>query len=92
MQRRLVELRSVFGQGLVGRERLDEAVRWRFRSDPSLREELVRLAQAEHACCPFFRFDLLAVDDETWWEIRVPSGGEAVLDLFYELPAGPGGV
>ena len=88
VQRRLAEFRDVFARALVGTERLaDGVVRWRFQASPGLEDELRSLAEREHACCRFFRFDVRTVGREVWWDSRVERPEAApVLEELFALP------
>jgi hypothetical protein len=86
-RQRLDELREVFERGYLGGERITDGVRWRFRAAPGLEMQLRDLAEREHQCCRFFRFDIRATGDEIWWESRVANAAaQPILDEFFELP------
>jgi hypothetical protein len=83
---RLAEYRSLFETALVGRERTQNGIRFRFRSDA---ESWVReIAAKEKSCCAFFEFDVSATADEVIWEAGVGDDemARAVLEEFYRLP------
>jgi hypothetical protein len=44
--------------------------------------ELVKLAQREKACCPFFDFSLIIDSTMTTFVVEVPDGASPVLDQF----------
>jgi hypothetical protein len=50
--------------------------------DPAQWEPVVRLAQREKACCPFFDFTLGIGADALTLTITVPEEAAALLDLF----------
>jgi len=50
--------------------------------DPARWEPVVRLAQREKACCPFFEFTLGIGVDALTLTISVPESAAALLDLF----------
>ncbi len=88
MRRRLDEFRDVFEQGYLDGERIDGGVRWRFRAAPGLESHLRSLADREHECCHFFRFDIRAADNEIWWDTRVDDvEAPPILEAFFALPS-----
>jgi hypothetical protein len=86
MRQRLLEFREVLSRGFLGGERLASGVRWRFTNQPGLEMELRDLAAREQGCCPFFRFQISAAGSEIWWDTRVQSGAEPILEEFFRLP------
>jgi hypothetical protein len=88
VRQRLDEFRAVFRRGYVGGEHTSGGVRWRFRNVPGLGADLLSLAEREHACCRFLRFDLRVMGDEVWWETEVDDlNARPILDEFFALPA-----
>lgn len=87
-EERLAEYRNLFGEHLVGRERTDTGIRFRFRADPGLAENVRDLAAREKACCAFFDFAISETDQEVTWEATVIDDPAArqILDEFYQLP------
>jgi hypothetical protein len=85
-RRRMEEFRDVFERAYLSSERFPGGGRFRFRSTEGLEAELRSLAEREHACCRFFRFEIFAKNDELWWETRVEAEAEPVLDAFLALP------
>jgi hypothetical protein len=87
-RRRLDEFRAAFERGYLDSERLqDGALRWRFRAHPGLAEELRSLAEREHACCRFLRFEIRATGDEIAWDSRASDPDALpVLEEFFALP------
>lgn len=85
-RRRLEEFRDVFERGYLSSERFPGGGRFRFRTLPGLEAELRSLAEREHACCRFFRFEIFIKDGELLWETRVDREAEPVLEVFLELP------
>lgn len=61
---------------------------FRLRPDLAGLSDLVRLAQREHACCPFFDFTLRITATSSSLVISVPSDAAPVLDTFAGLAAG----
>ncbi|MGH9389025.1 MAG: hypothetical protein ACRD1Z_05365 [Vicinamibacteria bacterium] len=85
-RRRMEEFRDVFERGYLSSERFPGGGRFRFRAIPGLEAEIRSLAEREQACCRFFRFEIFAKGDELWWETRVDSEAEPVLEVLLELP------
>ena len=87
MRHRLDEFREAFGRGYLSGERTAGGVRWRFRAVPGLERDLRSLAEREHACCRFFRFDVRASGSEIWWDTSVDDAeAQPILDAFFTLP------
>lgn len=87
VRRRLDEFRDVFERGYLDSERIDGGVRWRFQAAPGLESHLRSLADREHECCRFFRFDIRAADNEIWWDSRVDDvEAQPILEEFFALP------
>jgi len=90
-EERLAEYHRLFGQALIGRERLgDGAVRFRLRDGDGIEAWVRDLAARENACCPFFAFEITATADEVVWDAAVidNESARAVLDEFYALVDG----
>lgn len=87
-EERLDEYRRLFTQSLVGRERTDEGVRFRFRTDPGVEGWVRDLAAREKACCAFYAYTVTVEGDEVLWDCAVPDNdiAQAVLEEFYALP------
>jgi hypothetical protein len=83
---RLEEFRDAFARGYLSSERFPGGGRFRFRALPGLEAEIRSLAEREHACCRFFRFEVFVKDGELWWETRVDAEAEPILEIFLELP------
>lgn len=66
-------------------ERFDGGVRWVFSVRPGLAAELRNLAENEHRCCSFFKFDLQAAGDTIVWETRAGKDAARVLEEFARL-------
>jgi len=82
----MTEFRDLFADGFLGTTRLDDGIRWRFVSGAEQLEQIVALARQEHACCPFFQFDILQQSDEIWWESRVSAEASQMLVMLEQLP------
>jgi hypothetical protein len=67
-------------------ERFEGGVRWIFANRPGLGAELGRLAEKEHQCCSFFKFDLREAGDSIVWETTASKEAARVLDEFARLP------
>jgi hypothetical protein len=85
---RFSEYERLFIGALVGRERVGEGIRFRFRADPGLEDWVRDLAAREMACCAFFTFDTTVHGDEVWWDVSVVDDDLArqILDEYYRLP------
>jgi hypothetical protein len=85
---RLAEYERLFLGALVGRQRSEEGIRFRFRADPGLEDWVRDLAAREKACCAFFSFDITAHGDEVWMDASVIDDDLArqILDEYYHLP------
>jgi hypothetical protein len=85
---RIAEYDRLFAQSLIGRQRTDGGIRFRFRAHVGLEDWLRDLAAREKACCAFFTFTVTAQDNEVWWDASVVDDDIArrILDEFYGLP------
>jgi hypothetical protein len=85
---RLAEYERLFTEALIGRERIDGGIRFRFRAAPGLQDWVVDLAAREQACCAFFAFTVTVHDEELWWEASVVDDDMArqILNEFYGFP------
>jgi hypothetical protein len=95
---RMAEYRRLFAGFLIGRERSEAGISFRFRADPGVEDWVRDLAGREQDCCAFFRFTVGASDREVRWAASVIDDDAArqVLADFYLLPdvlagAGPAG-
>jgi len=87
-QERTADYRRLFQAALVGRDREERMVRFRFDRS-AVDEAAVRsLVARERVCCPFFDIRLSTAGDELWWETRVDPlpGAPALLEEIYLLP------
>lgn len=87
-EERLAEYRRLFGSDLIGRERTENGIRFRFGVRDGLAAEIRDLAAREKACCAFFDFDIREHDDEITWDASVVDDPIArqILDEYYALP------
>lgn len=85
VQGQLDGYRAAF-EDLLRVEKLEGRVRWVFANRPGLRDELRNLAEKEHQCCRFFKFDLRADGDTIVWETSAGPDAAQVLDEFARLP------
>jgi len=87
-EQRLDEYHRLFGQALVGRERVgNNGVRFRLRAEDGIEAWVRDLAAREEACCAFFAFEITNTGGEVVWDAEVIDGdtARAVLDEFYHL-------
>lgn len=87
-EERLAEYRRLFGEHLIGRERTETGIRFRFGVRDGLAEEIRDLAAREKACCAFFDFEVTEHDDEITWDASVVDDPVArqILEEYYALP------
>jgi hypothetical protein len=85
---RLAEYQRLYTEALIGRERTDDGIRFRFRDRPGLEDWVRDLAAREKACCAFFSFTVTVHGDEVWWDSSVVDDDIArqILDEMYRLP------
>jgi hypothetical protein len=85
---RFADYQRLFTGPLIGRERVGDGIRFRFRAEPGLEKEVRDLAAREKACCAFFNFDISVHGDEVWWDSSVVDDDLArqILDEYYRLP------
>jgi hypothetical protein len=84
---RVAEYDRLFTEVLVGRERTEGGIRFRFRADPGVEDWVRDLAAREKACCAWREFDVTLQDGEVWWDERaVDEIAQQFLDDFYGLP------
>jgi hypothetical protein len=77
--------RAAFEQ-LLHVEKFEGGVRWVFTNRPGLGAELRTLAEKEHQCCSFFKFDLQDAGETIVWETTASKEAGRVLDEFARLP------
>ncbi len=82
------EYRRLFSGFLIGRERSDAGITFRFRADPGLESWIRDLAAREQACCAFFSTAVSATAREVRWDLSVIDDDLArqALAGFYSLP------
>jgi hypothetical protein len=93
-EQRMAEYGRLFAQSLAGRDRTEQRVRLRFRTDGGVEAWVRDLAAREKACCPFYDFGISATGGEVWWDISLVDGGanddpdtaRIMLDEFYDAP------
>jgi mercuric ion transport protein len=85
VQGQLDGYRAAFAH-LLRVERFEGGARWVFAKRPSLDLELRNLAEKEHQCCSFFKFDVRADRDTLVWETTAHESAAKVLDEFARLP------
>lgn len=71
---------------LTSTERTNDGFRWRFRNTPGLEESLQTVSRAEHACCAFMKFDVVATADEVVWETRGDENAQRAIEEYMRLP------
>jgi len=87
-EQRLAEYRRLFTTRLLGRQRTEAGVRFRFADQPGLAEWVQDLSDREHACCPFMFFEVAGHGGELWWDVTTVDDDTArlALDGLYDLP------
>ncbi|WP_284740318.1 hypothetical protein [Amycolatopsis sp. RTGN1] len=86
---RLAEYRRLFTHAaFLGRERMPEGIRFRFRAEPGIEKWVRDLAAREKACCAFFAFDITIDGDEVRYDAAVTDNdlARAILEEYYALP------
>jgi hypothetical protein len=85
---RLDTYAQLFADALIGRERTDDGVRFRFRADDGIEQRVHDLAALEKACCAFFEFSITVHGNEVWWDSTTIDDPIAhkILDQMYALP------
>ena len=71
---------------LIRTEKFEGGVRWIFENRPGLDAELRNLAEKEHQCCSFFKFDLRTTGETIVWETTAHKEAATVLEEFGRLP------
>ena len=85
VQGQLDGYRAAFAQ-LLRSEKLPRGFRWVFATRPGLEAELRTLAEKEHQCCRFFKFELRSIGDVVTWEVTGDERAENALKAFEQLP------
>jgi len=85
---RIARYQALFTSALLGRERIDDGIRFRLRAEPGIENEATELAALDKACCAFFTFTIARHGNEIWWDTSVPDDdiARAILDEYYNLP------
>jgi hypothetical protein len=86
MADRIAEFRELFADGLVGRDRTAEGIRFRFRATAAMESRIRDLARRENECCPFFTFNITVTGGEVLWDASAPDDARPILDNLYRLP------
>ncbi len=73
-------------------ERFNGGFRWVFEPKPGLEGDLKRLAENEHQCCRFFKFDVRRTHDSIVWQITANERAALVLEEFSRLPSRLSGI
>ena len=77
--------RSVFTH-LLSSTRTDRGFTWTFRRDSSIEAKLQQLAEGEHACCSFMRFEVTTAADIVVWEVSADAHAQSFVDEYFRLP------
>jgi hypothetical protein len=81
------EWRDLIATTVAGVERVSSTeARLRISGGMDGLDGLVRLAQREKACCPFFDFALLIEADSLTLRVMVPTDAAPILDDFFTAP------
>jgi hypothetical protein len=82
---RIAEYQRIFTRALIGRERTDNGIRFRFGAEPGLEAWIADLAAREKACCGFFDFAVTRHGNEIWWDASVVDDdlARSILEEFY---------
>jgi hypothetical protein len=82
-QAQLGEWRTLLATSVDGVDQISRTeLSLRLRNDPALLEALIRLAQREKACCPFFGFTILIGADSLTLHVSVPEEASWLLGEF----------
>jgi hypothetical protein len=84
---RVARIHALMEHELIARERLETAVRLRFRRDAGVEANLEELVALERACCPFLVFALEKLPGEMVLTISGPESAAALLDDAFGGPA-----
>src|SRR5262245_7191817 len=85
---RMADYRRLFDDALIGREKTDGRIEFRFRADPGVEERVRDLVAREQACCAFVDFTVTRSGEEVLWSASVDDddAARAILAEFYLLP------
>jgi hypothetical protein len=84
---RIAEYGRLFGEVLVGRDRTELGIQFRFRADPGVEDWVRDLAAREKACCAWADSDITVQDGEVWWHWSAADDevAQQILQDFYDL-------
>jgi len=87
-EERVAEYRRLFSGFLIGRDRIGNGFRFRFRADDGIEDWVRDLASREKECCAFFNFVVTGDGGEVHWDASVIDDDMArqVLGEFYRMP------
>jgi mercuric ion transport protein len=85
VQAQLDGYRAAF-EHLLRTETFEGGVRWIFKNRAGLDHELRNLAEKEHQCCTFFKFELRTAGETIVWETTARQEAATVLEEFGRLP------
>ena len=85
VQGQLDGYRAAF-EHLLRVKKFEGGVRWVFQNRRGLGDALRNLAEKEHQCCSFFKFDLRTAGETIVWETKASKEAAAVLEEFARLP------
>ncbi len=87
-EERIAEYRELFAAHLVGRSTLDGVVRFRFRADEGVEDQVRDLIAREQQCCGFFDFTVSVHGGEVVVDTAVGDDAAArtMLDEWARLP------
>jgi hypothetical protein len=85
---RVAEYQRLFARALVGRDRTQDGIVFRFRAEDGIEAWVRDLADREKSCCAFFTFTVTTVGTQVRWAASVVDDdiARAVLDELYALP------
>ncbi|WP_395108305.1 hypothetical protein [Actinomadura sp. SCN-SB] len=85
---RMAEYERLFTQALIGREKTEQGIRFRFRAEQGIEDWVGDLAAREKACCPFLTSTITRSADQVRWDITTIDDdlARAVLAEYYALP------
>lgn len=79
--------RALFAnKAFVRGERTEWGVRWMFRDEDGIEEQVRAQAAFEERCCPFLRMVITVADGVVVWDVIGPANAAAFLDEYVQLP------